>query len=406
MGLTAEVRAGNVRFTDSARKWRWADSFATIMTPAEFYIDLFGKPPERILMLKGDSAGIGDILRSSAAWRALKNVFPKTELHLALFTWEPSYASISLIARHHLLQSFRAVDKRICVWRAWPRFWAWANDTAQAVKPDLVIDFETAGVYSAMAAWRLSAASGAVTLGIGEYPPRGAFFDVASVSKAEFARQRGLEFPLEYCYRDFVSLSALKIERNGIGIELEETDEGRIFRESMRERFRIPPDARMIGLNIGCGTPDAKGRRPDLKLLCALVQELQKMHGAVVVLTGAKFEADVNQEFIGLWPANGRSCLFDLAGETSLLQLTGLIRACDLFISTDSGPYHMGVALKVPSLAIFRGRNRVHFHHEKNVRCVVLTKEQHIAPLVQAAAELLPPPSGFAEVAGLRAPAA
>ncbi|MGA2177059.1 MAG: glycosyltransferase family 9 protein [Verrucomicrobiota bacterium] len=366
------------------------------MTPAQTYLDRFGKLPERILMLKGHSAGIGDLLRSSAAWRALKNAFPKTELHLALFTGEPGYASESLIARHHLLHGFLAVDKRMGRLRGWPRLSAWAAHAARTVRPDLVIDFEPAGLYSAFAAWRLGHAGGAVTAGIGQFPLRGAFYDLVSVSTAEFARRRGLEFPLEYTGRDFVCLSALQIERNGLPIELEETDEGRIFRESFREKFRLPPDATIIGVNIGCGTPDAVVKRPSLRSLCRLVEEVQKAHDAVIVLTGANFERAINQEFAGLWPPSRKHLVHDLAGQTSLLELAGLIRACALFISTDSGPYHMAVALGVPTLAVFRGSNPVHYHREKHVRCVVLGKEEHVACAIQAAAELLPLGGGLA----------
>jgi ADP-heptose:LPS heptosyltransferase len=359
------------------------------MTPAETYLEKFGKLPKRILMIKGHSAGIGDILRSSAAWRALKNAFPKTELHLALFTWEPGYASASFIARHHLLSGFVTVDKKICRPPGWPQLSAWAKDAAKTVRPDLVIDFEPAGLYSALAAWMLAGASGAVTAGIGEFPLRGAFYDVVADPRAAFARRRGLRLPLEYTYRDFVCLSALKIERNRIPIELEETDEGRSFREGFRERFHIPPDAMMIGVNIGCGTPGAIWKRPNLKLLSALVEHLQTSRHAVVALTGAKFEQDGNREFAALWPAGRKSRLLDLAGQTSLLELAGLIRACDLFISTDSGPYHMAVGLGVPTLAIFRSPNPTHSHGEKHVRCIELEREEQLGFAIQAAEELL-----------------
>jgi ADP-heptose:LPS heptosyltransferase len=207
--------------------------------------------------------------------------------------------------------------------------------------------------------------------------------------RAAFARRRGLQLPLEYTYRDFVCLSALKIERNGIPIELEETAEGRLFREAFRERFRIPPGAVIIGVNIGCGTPGAIWKRPNLKLLSALVEHLQKARHAVVALTGAKFEQDVNQEFAGLWPADRKNCLLDLAGQTNLLELAGLIRACDLFISTDSGPYHMAVGLGVPTLAIFRSPNPTHSHGEKHVRCIELEKEEQLGFAIQAAGNLL-----------------
>jgi ADP-heptose:LPS heptosyltransferase len=256
------------------------------------------------------------------------------------------------------------------------------------VRPDLVIDFEWAGLYSAFAAWRLGRAAGAVTAGIAEFPLRGVFYDVVSVAKAQFARQRRLEFPLEYTNRDFVCLSAFGIERHGLQIELEETEEGRAFRESFRQLFNIPAGARIIGVNIGCGTLDAVGKRPDLGLLAGVVREAQAARQAVVVLTGASFERDVNQKFAELWPVERMPLLFDLAGQTSLLQLSGLMRACDLFISTDSGPYHMAVALGVPTLALFRGGNPVHYHRAPHVRCVVLAKEEDAPAAIQAAASL------------------
>jgi ADP-heptose:LPS heptosyltransferase len=374
---------------------------ATLMTPAQAYLNSFGKLPERILLLKGHSAGIGDILRSTAAWRALKNAFPNCQLHLVLFTWEPAYASTSLISRHHLLHGFVSVDKKMARPREWPKLSAWAVQTARTVRPDLVLDFESAGLYSSFAAWRLGRASGAVTAGIAEFPLRRAFYDIVSVSKAKFARQRGLEFPLEYTFRDFVCLSALRIERHGLAIELEETDEGRVFRENFRHRFRIPVGAHIIGLNIGCAT--GLGKRPDLKILCALLAEVQKAHDAVVVLTGASFERDVNREFAALWPVERKPLLFDLAGQTSLLELSGLIRACDLFISTDSGPYHMAVALGVPTLALFRWSNPVHYHQAEHVRCVLLAREEDVASAAQAAAELLARRSRWVAAAQSRA---
>jgi ADP-heptose:LPS heptosyltransferase len=340
-------------------------------------------------MLKGHSAGIGDILRSSAAWRALRDTFPGAELHLALLTADPGAAAESFIARHHLLRSFVAIDKRTPAWGDWKRMLARVQETAAGIRPDLVIDFEPNGLKSTFATWLVGRKFGAVTAGVGQIPGRGAFYRVASVSTSEFARRRGWEFPLEYTNRDFVCLSALGIERNGRPIELEETEEGRRFRDSLRERCGIAVGATIIGLNIGCGTPDAVIKRPGLNLLKELVGQLQQRHAAQVVLTGAKFEQQVNGEFLNLFPAAQRESMHDLAGQTSLLELCGLIRGCDIFISTDSGPYHMAVGLKAPTLAVFRHPNPVHYHREKHARCVLLGKPEDLSGALAAGAELL-----------------
>src|SRR3989442_3350346 len=66
----------------------------------------------RILLIKGHSSGIGDLLRSSAAWRALLNEFADAELHLLLLTRHPEYVSHDWIARHHLFKRFCVIDKR------------------------------------------------------------------------------------------------------------------------------------------------------------------------------------------------------------------------------------------------------------------------------------------------------
>lgn len=341
-------------------------------------------------MLKGHSAGIGDILRSSAAWRTLRQKFPEAELHLALMTADPGAASESFIARHHLLKSFMAVDKRTHAWSDWKTMLARLQEYADGIRPDLIIDFEPNGLKSSVAAWLVGRRFRAVTVGVAQIPGRGLFYRLASVSSPEFARRRELDFPLEYTNRDFVCLSALGIERNGAPIELEETEEAIRFRQSLRERCGIAPGATIIGVNVGCGTPDAVSKRPNLNLLQELVSQVLQRHGAQVVLTGAKFERRVNAEFLNLFPAGQRASLHDLAGQTNLLELCGVIRACALFISTDSGPYHMAVGLKVPTLAVFREKNPVHYHHEKHARCIFLGKSTHLPDALAAEKELLP----------------
>jgi ADP-heptose:LPS heptosyltransferase len=81
--------------------------------------------------------------------------------------------------------------------------------------------------------------------------------------------------------------------------------------------------------------------------------------------------------------------IYDLAGETSLLQLTGLLRECRIFLSSDSGPYHMAVALRTPTLAVFNYDNRVHFHTHPWVRCVILKDEDDAAGLAREADDLI-----------------
>jgi ADP-heptose:LPS heptosyltransferase len=342
----------------------------------------------RVLMIKGHSAGIGDVLRSSAGWRALKEKFPDAGLFLLLLTREPGYVSEGLIARHNLLEGLFAVDKRTNGLRGWAVFLREVAKVVDAVRPDLIIDFEPHGMRTSLLSVWMRAKYHVPAVGVGEVPLRGLFYNLSSPSMRKFAKEREIDYPLEYTYRDFVALSALGIERGRTPIEIEETAEGRDFRTKFRERYGIEGDAGILGVNIGCGTEGALCRRPDLGLLSRLVGHLQETFALTVVLVGASFERAVNREFVRLHRERYPYAVHDLAGETSLPELVGLIRGCDLFISSDSGPYHIAVALKVPTLALFSANFRVAFHSDPWVRCVVVKTEDDMPTLIRNAEEL------------------
>ena len=351
------------------------------------------EPPRRVLLLKGHSAGIGDLLRSSAAWRALREAFPKAELHLWFLTQDPGSPSEQLIARHHLLASFQVSDKRTRGRAGWARLLREARTIAERIQPDLVVDFEPNGLRSSVLAWFIRRWTGAATLGIAQVPVRRLFYRRAAPSTHAYMRERGLPEPLDYCERDFVALAGLGIERRETAIELRETEEGRAFRARLREELGGARDQPLLGLNIGCGTPDALGKRPNLDLLAGLVGELQRRHGFALLLTGAPYEREINRAFLDRLQPSGPA--LDFAGRTNMLELTGAIAACRLFISSDSGPYHMAVALRVPTLALFNFPNPAHYHRHPWIECRVTPDARSLPEALVAAERLLqvaPPP--------------
>src|ERR1700690_4114718 len=144
--------------------------------------------PKKILMIKGHSAGIGDILRSSAAWRALKNRFPQADLHLLFLTKDPGYVSESFIASHHLLKSMSVIEKRTKNIRQWSLFIRNIRAVVESVRPDLIIDFEPHGLRTPMLSFLMQLKYGVPTVGINEIPLRGLFYNLRSVSTKGFAK--------------------------------------------------------------------------------------------------------------------------------------------------------------------------------------------------------------------------
>ena len=340
-------------------------------------------PPRRVLMLKSHSLGVGDLLRSSVAWRVMKDAWPGVELHLLFLSKHPGYPTQDLIASHHLLTSAHFITLR----EGSPQ-----NPSAQRVPVsqllhqafticvehdiDWIIDFEMHGLRTAWLTWRLQRfltqrqtppqRHAIQTLGVNQFWPRAWFYTHCSVSLPAFMKKQGLMSPMDYAERDLVVLSALGLERQATPIELEAPAPAKAHAQGLLSRA-LPdqppsPKRALWGLNIGCGTPDALGKRPAVSDLVQAMVLLAREHTFDLVLTGAPFEREVNEAFIDAFHQaldaqagrlNTPPRLFNAAGTGNLTQLSGLIAACGLFISTDSGPYHMAVALKVPTLAWF-----------------------------------------------------
>ena len=109
--------------------------------------------PANILLVKAHSMGIGDLLRSSAAWSALKARWPDARLHLLMLSKQSGYATEAFIRSHHLLASAHFVtvktgDPNRGRQASLPRAQVWA-EVAQRLKDqpiDLIIDCESSGM--------------------------------------------------------------------------------------------------------------------------------------------------------------------------------------------------------------------------------------------------------------------
>lgn len=348
-------------------------------------------------MIKAHSMGIGDILRSSAAWRVMKDRWPGVELHLLFLSRHAGYPSQALISAHHLLSSATFLTIREgepdgndvrkvpnlqifkAVWRL-----------ARCLRPDLVIDFEWAGSRTSVASLVAQWASGAQSVGIAQFPLRSWFYTCAAPASAEYARRNGLSLPFDYTERDFVALAALGLERGETAIELQVAPQARQQIEALLPP-RVPAGLR-VGLNIGCATPGAHIRRMALPELAQCFKRWMDHRCIQLILTGAPNEAAINQAFMAELLALGVdvSGVYDLAGQTDMTTLPALIDACDLFVSTDSGPYHMAVALHKPTLCWLTYDEVTAYHKHPWVRCLVNPS----ASLFMTAVEALSPDRG------------
>ena len=164
-------------------------------------------------MVKAHSVGVGDLLRSSAAWRTLKNRWPDAQLHLLFLSKQQGYATEELIKNHHLLASAHFITIR----SGSPHESGAKNtplklilDEAKAVcakvNPDLIIDFEAGGLRTSVVTRTCAKASGAKAVGISSFLGRSFFYDQTAPSLKKFAQKNKLSLPMDYTQRDYVAL--------------------------------------------------------------------------------------------------------------------------------------------------------------------------------------------------------
>jgi Glycosyltransferase family 9 (heptosyltransferase) len=324
--------------------------------------------------------GIGDLLRSSAAWAALKAQWPDVQLHLLMLSKHAGYASQDFIRGHHLLASASFITVKSGQPGQPQRSLPYAHIAQSALQAiagttmDMVIDCEPYGIRTSRLARHIAQQHKAVSVGIAQFPLRRWFYTLAAPSVPRYMSAHQLAAPMDYTERDFVALAALGISRNGRRIELQVNTQGRAWQQQHAQYFAGP--VRQVAFNIGCGTADALPRRPDMgALVDAMVHWYQESPFALH-LTGADFESAVNQEFIEKFTQTLKALgiqpvCTNWAGKCTLNELAGLIDMTQIMVSSDSGPYHMAVALGVPTVCWFKFDMPAAYHVYDNVAVLV-----------------------------------
>lgn len=355
--------------------------------------------PRNILLIKSHSMGIGDVLRSSAAWQALKLRWPDARLHLLFLSRHPGYPTEQLISEHHLLTSAHfivvttdAPDSPNSQRLPTGQVYQTVEKALQSTPIDLIIDFEPGGMRTTLLTRRLVRLKKAVSVGIAQFPLRGLLYTHAAPSVRSYCQRLELGVPaaMDYTEKDFVALAALGIKRAGIRITLQVSDAGLAWQKAHL------PDAgaeMMVTLNIGCGTNGALPKRPAMQSLLAAMVALYRCMPFKLHLSGADFEGSVNaqfaQEFSQALAAHAMQCdIQDWSGKCSLSQLTGLLGASQLVISSDSGPYHMAVALGVPTVCWFNFDTPSSYHRQSGVEIVVNPSAQEFVKAAKQALEM------------------
>ncbi len=136
-------------------------------------------------------------------------------------------------------------------------------------------------------------------------------------------------------------------------IDLGVCDSDRMGARDLLRRHGVQAGEPLIGLNAGASYGGAKRWLPDR--FARVAEHLAGTLRARVVLLGSKMEEPIVRDVAARIAA---PCL-NLAGQTTLGLLMGVLKECSLLITNDSGPMHLAAALGVPQVAVFGSTSEI-----------------------------------------------
>ncbi len=317
-------------------------------------------------------AGIGDVLLSIPALRALRNLYPQAEISILVppkikeiverlsyidrvFTFEMGYGGgVPIRGLYHNFGVLMALRKK---------------------HYDLSINMRT--IVSKKSAGKLKFLLNIINPGktVGrDTEGRGSFFDVR-LPETDIGQKHEMEYDI-----DTVKLLGAEVNDKRIEINIDSKDTGTV--NGMLKNRGIVNDVILVGIHPG-GMPS---RRWGLENFAQVVNELSQKENCRFVITGGKDEVSLAKKLQDACSGN----IINLAGELNTYELCALIKRCSLYISNDTGPMHIAALINTPLIAIFGPGDITRFDPRRiSDRAVVLRKETHCAPCNNAECDLM-----------------
>lgn len=123
--------------------------------------------------------------------------------------------------------------------------------------------------------------------------------------------------------------------------------------ERVLDKFDLPdPRRRLLMINPNASSLSHERRWPKTHFITVLESFFRKFPETNVLLTGSLGEYKYNQPIFEFFSASGRS-IRNVAGQLTLQETSALLKKASLFLTNDSGPLHLALALGTPTVAMF-----------------------------------------------------
>jgi heptosyltransferase-2 len=280
-------------------------------------------------------AGVGDLLLSQPAVRALREAYPQSKICLLTSSKAGDMRDDFLFLDHWVTAD---VEYRggLSGGRWLPlvrRVWQLRRE-----RFDLAMNMRT--LYSAAGSrkmqWLLRAIAARATAGRNTNG-WGPYFTVSIPEPLQ-----GQKYEMEYDI-ELVQLLGVPVADRTVTFSLPPQAVSRM--QELLARERVGATDLLIGIHPG-GMPS---RRWPAERFSRLIDMLAQRYHAAFVLTGSSQEASLCSRIGAL----ARARVVSTAGRLSLRELGALIRRCNVFVSNDTGPMHIAAVLQTPLVALF-----------------------------------------------------
>ena len=134
----------------------------------------------------------------------------------------------------------------------------------------------------------------------------------------------------------------------------------------------------VVGINPGATYGSSKRWRAD-RFAAVAASVIRELRGSIVIFGGPAEAGIANEVRDAINVPGAESDVFVAAGKTGLRELAALISECDVLVTNDSGPMHVGYAVGTPVVAIF-GSTSPELTGPPSEGSVVIKKDIQCAP--------------------------
>lgn len=166
---------------------------------------------------------------------------------------------------------------------------------------------------------------------------RGSFFDIKIPETLT-----GNKHEMEYDIDTAEALGACVKDRS---LHLPANERSPLIVAKILKDNGISDDGYLIGVNAG-GMPS---RRWPIENIKEVMKAIARDKRCVFILTGSEEEHDYVEQLTDIAGVKA----INLAGKLSVCDICVLIKRCNLYISNDTGPVHIAAVLRIPLIAIF-----------------------------------------------------